>query len=119
MPIIAKLSQASRLILVERMAKTNPLYIDLHGYRQEEIFPLLSRIADMIVDEFGQGNEKIRLKKIKGRQTACLVVMTGKGLHSQGNKSILKPTVFDWCREKDFEYEESEDHVKVYVGVDR
>ena len=101
------------------MTKANPLYIDLHGYRQEEIFPLLSRISDMIVDEFDRGNDKIRLWRVKGKQTACLTVMTGKGLHSQGNKSILKPTIFDWCRDKDFDYEENDDHVKVYVGVDR
>lgn len=37
---------------------------------------------------------------------ACLIAMTGKGRHSRGNKSILKPAAIEWCHHKDFEYEE-------------
>jgi len=40
-----------------------------------------------------EGNEQIRIQKIKDRSTACLIVMTGKGLHSRGNTGILKPKV--------------------------
>lgn len=79
----------------------------------------MSLIVDMIIDEYDRGNEKIRVKKIKGRQTVCLTVMTGKGLHSQGNRSILKPTVLDWCKDRDFDCEEGEDHLRVFVGVER
>jgi DNA-nicking Smr family endonuclease len=45
--------------------------------------------------------------------------MTGKGIHSKGNRSILKPTVKEWCRERGFEYDEEEDHLKVYVVLER
>jgi len=42
------LSQASRLLLVDQMTAKNPLYVDFHGYREEEIYPLLDRIGEMI-----------------------------------------------------------------------
>jgi DNA-nicking Smr family endonuclease len=32
--------------------------------------------------------------------------MTGKGLHSRGNRSILKPAAAEWSRLRDFDYEE-------------
>ena len=47
----------------------------------------------MIRYEFDSGNEKIKTKKIKNYYTAMLTVITGKGLHSKGNRSILKPAV--------------------------
>jgi hypothetical protein len=34
------------------MARTNPLYVDLHGYREEEIDPLLDTITDMLREQF-------------------------------------------------------------------
>jgi hypothetical protein len=37
------------------MMRANPLYVDLHGYREEEIDPLLQRISDMIRSEFHNG----------------------------------------------------------------
>jgi hypothetical protein len=37
------------------MIRGNPLYVDLHGYREEEIDPLLHRISDMIRSEFHNG----------------------------------------------------------------
>jgi hypothetical protein len=30
------------------MARNNPHYIDLHGYREEEIEPLLDTVTDML-----------------------------------------------------------------------
>lgn len=32
-PLLRKLSQAARVKTVQMMAKTNPLYVDLHGWR--------------------------------------------------------------------------------------
>jgi DNA-nicking Smr family endonuclease len=43
--------------------------------------------------------------------------MTGKGLHSRGNRSVLKPTVVDWCRQKGFDFDEEEDNVRVYLTI--
>lgn len=34
------------------MARTNPLYVDLHGYREEEIEPLLDTITGMLHEQF-------------------------------------------------------------------
>lgn len=118
LPLIRKLSHAARLLQVDQMMRANPLYVDLHGYREEEIDPLLQRISDMIRSEFHNGSDKIRPKRVKGQASACLTVMTGKGIHSKGNRSILKPTVKEWCEERGYEFEEEEDHLKVYVGLE-
>jgi DNA-nicking Smr family endonuclease len=42
-----------------------------------------------------------------------LTVMTGKGLHSKGNKSVLKPAIISWCQEKGLNYEEDVDQIRV------
>lgn len=34
------------------MARGNPLYIDLHGYREEEIEQLLDTVTDMLREQF-------------------------------------------------------------------
>lgn len=54
---------------------------------------------------------------VRGRRTACLIVMTGKGLHSRGNRSILKPAVASWCAENKIDVDEEIDHLKVYIVV--
>jgi hypothetical protein len=59
----------------------------------------------------------VTAKKVKGRLTACLITMTGKGIHSRGNRSVLKPATADWCKGKDFDYEEEEDHIRIYIVV--
>lgn len=41
--------------------------------------------------------------------------MTGKGIHSRHNRSVLKPATIDWCDGRHFDYEEQEDHLLVYV----
>jgi hypothetical protein len=46
------LAQAARLKEVEQMIRGNPLYVDLHGYREEEIEPLLETIRDMLREQF-------------------------------------------------------------------
>lgn len=98
------------------MRRQNPLYIDLHGYREEEIDPLMDTIASMLREEYGR-NEKVRVKKVKGRLAALLTVMTGKGIHSKQNRSVLKPAVIDWCTSTRLDFEEDDDHLRVYVTV--
>ena len=56
MPLIRKLAQASRLKEVEQMLRGNPLYIDLHGYREEEIDPLFDSIMHMLREQFDRRN---------------------------------------------------------------
>ena len=51
----------------------------------------------MIIEQANMGNEKIKSRVNAGRRMACLTVMTGKGLHSKGRKSVLKPAVVEWC----------------------
>ncbi len=46
--MIRKLAQASRLKEVEKMARNDPNYIDVHGYRDEETEPLLDTVTDML-----------------------------------------------------------------------
>lgn len=43
---------ASRVLLVKQMSIKDPQYVDLHGYREEEVEPLLDSIIDMIREEF-------------------------------------------------------------------
>lgn len=71
----------------------------------------------MIRDQTNLSNEKVRVRVTGGRRTVCVTVMTGKGIHSRGRKSILKPTVTEWCDENRIRYEEESDHVKVYITV--
>ena len=71
----------------------------------------------MIIEQANMGNEKIKSRVNAGRRMACLTVMTGKGLHSKGRKSVLKPAVVEWCEDNKISYEEAEDHVKVYVVI--
>lgn len=59
LPLIRKLSHAARLLQVDQMMRANPLYVDLHGYREEEIDPLLQRISDMIRSEFHNGTPSL------------------------------------------------------------
>lgn len=59
----------------------------------------------------------MRVKKVKGRTAACLTVMTGKGIHSKHNRSVLKPATIDWCTARGFDFEEQEDHLNVYIVV--
>lgn len=37
------------------MAKKNPLYADLHGYREEELDNLLNSVTEMIRIQFERG----------------------------------------------------------------
>jgi hypothetical protein len=41
---------------VEQMLKKDPNYIDLHGYREEEIDSLFDSITDMVRDEYSKSN---------------------------------------------------------------
>jgi hypothetical protein len=59
----------------------------------------------------------VRAKKVKGRLAACLTVMTGKGIHSKNNRSVLKPAAIDWCNGNRFDFEEEDDHLRIYVAV--
>ena len=34
------------------MQRTNPLYVDMHGYREEEVEPLLECISEMLREEY-------------------------------------------------------------------
>ena len=65
------------------MAESHPQYVDLHGYREEEIDEIMAEIRDMIRSEVRQGNSKIQTKRV-GASTYCIVkFMTGKGRHSK------------------------------------
>lgn len=103
-PLIKRLAQASRVKEVEQMLKKDPSYIDLHGYREEEIDSLFDSITDMVRDEYSKRSDKVKTKKVKGRLSVCLTAVTGKGLHSKGNRSVLKPTVIHWAEGKDFDF---------------
>jgi len=35
--IIRKLAHASRVLLLAKLVRTDPTYVDLHGYREEEV----------------------------------------------------------------------------------
>lgn len=39
---------------IQQMVRKNPLYVDLHGFREEEVFDLLDAISRMI-------NEQVQL----------------------------------------------------------
>lgn len=54
---------------------------------------------------------------IRGRRVVCLTVMTGKGIHSKGNRSILKPAVSLWCQESKVDFDEEADHIKIYLPI--
>jgi hypothetical protein len=54
-PLIHKLSQASRIKTVQFMRSSNPLYVDLHGWREEEISELFDSIARMVAEEADLG----------------------------------------------------------------
>lgn len=83
--LIGKLSKASRVKLIEETMRFNPNYIDLHGYRQDEIGPIMESMIASIRENFDRGNEKVKSKTINGRAYALVQIMTGKGRHSQCN----------------------------------
>lgn len=49
------------------MSKKDPNYIDLHGYREEEIDSLFDSITDMVRDEYSNSKNKARQEAIKSR----------------------------------------------------
>lgn len=59
----------------------------------------------------------MKVRNIRGRRTACLIVMTGKGIHSRGNRSVLKPAISSWCNDNRIDVEEETDHMKVYIVI--
>lgn len=63
------------------------------------------------------GSEKVKTKQVGGRRTACLMILTGKGTHSRGRRSVLKPAIADWCDDKNIRYEEDYDNMKVYIMI--
>ena len=72
------------------MSETHPQYLDLHGYREEEIDPMLFEVEKMIIREFKKGNSKIHTRKV-GVDVYCIVNMvTGKGLHSKCKYLLTK-----------------------------
>jgi hypothetical protein len=83
--LIRKLSKASRVLLIEQSMIGNPHYIDLHGYRQEEVHPILESMVASMRDNFERGNERIKYRSVGGKVEAVLQVMTGKGRHSHRN----------------------------------
>ena len=69
------------------MRETDPQYVDLHGYREEEIEDVFDDISIMITTEFTRGNSKIATRRV-GNNVFCVVkAMTGKGRHSKCNKN--------------------------------
>lgn len=62
--------------------RTNPNYVDLHGYREEEVVPILEGMVAMIRENFGRGNERVKYRTAGGRTEATVQIMTGKGRHS-------------------------------------
>jgi DNA-nicking Smr family endonuclease len=76
------------------MLRQDPFYINLHGYREEEIDSLLDAIT------------AIRARRMGVRQVVCLTAMTGKGIHSKNSRSVLKPASMDWCDSRRFDFEE-------------
>lgn len=43
--------------------------------------------------------------------------MTGKGIHSRGNRSVLKPALLSWCQDNGVDCDEEDDHVKIYILI--
>lgn len=54
-PLIRKLSKASRVLTIQNMIKRDPLYVDLHGYREEEVDDLMDSIARMVNEQANMG----------------------------------------------------------------
>lgn len=69
--------------------RTNPHYVDLHGYREEEVSLLLQGMVAAFRENFDRGNEKIKYRSFGGRTEGIMQIMTGKGKHSQCKVFIL------------------------------
>ncbi len=66
----------------------NPHYVDLHGYRSDEVAPIMEGMIASIRQEFDRGNERIKFRTVGGRTEATVQIMTGKGRHSHCNKFV-------------------------------
>jgi hypothetical protein len=74
------------------MRDEHPQFIDLHGYRKEEVDDLFDGIRAMILSEFKKGNSKLETTKIGSTIFCSLKAMTGKGLHSKCNTKDIQTT---------------------------
>lgn len=71
----------------------------------------------MIRLEFKKGNSRLETTK-SGSNVYCVVkALTGKGLHSKYNKSVLKPALLDWCARNGAKSTESDDSINVFIEV--
>jgi hypothetical protein len=43
-------------MIIQQMIRKDPLYVDLHGYREEEVNDLMDAIARMINEQANMGN---------------------------------------------------------------
>ena len=48
--------------MIEETMRTNPNYVDLHGYREEEVAPILEGIVASIRENFDRGNERVKYR---------------------------------------------------------
>ncbi len=84
----------------------------------------MDSLQEMIHLEFDKGfywlkigNERIKTRKVQGRQIAVLTVQTGKGLHSKDRMSVLKPIVQNWCDRSGMGYVINVDNIEVYIPM--
>lgn len=82
-PTIRKLCEVARIKLIEEMADSHPQYVDMHGYREEEVDEVLDDILDMVRSEFRKGNSLIQARRMANNTYCVVKIMTGKGRHSK------------------------------------
>ena len=50
-----------------QLAKTDPTYVDLHGYREEEVESVLESVSEMLREQFSRGSTLTRQEAIRSR----------------------------------------------------
>ena len=83
------------------------LKIDLHGKRLAESITFVQQKLEEL-EEF--------VRKNKNKVMILLLIITGRGKHSPGNKPVLKPNILKWLKSKNYNViEEYQGALKVLI----
>ncbi|KAL4431835.1 hypothetical protein ABPG74_015275 [Tetrahymena malaccensis] len=110
---LSELQDYSKALCLREVRSQNPIQkIDLHGFYAEEALDVLK---DQIIYMIDLARQK-QLNKLKiSNNYIQLEIVTGRGSHSKGNISVLKPKVIQFLKLARYNYKEEEGRVMAKI----
>ncbi|EAR83991.1 Smr domain protein (macronuclear) [Tetrahymena thermophila SB210] len=107
------LQQYSKALCLREVRSQNPIQkIDLHGFYAEEALDVLKDQILYMID-LARSNQQSRLKI--SNNYIQLEIVTGRGSHSVGNVSVLKPRVIQFLKLAKYNYRAEEGKIMARI----